>query len=212
MNNKKTSQSAPENGGLEPVSLLTDTTFLESLRRQMIKFATLQLSDAHLAEDAVQEALIGALKNVDSFSGHAALKGWVFGILKNKIADILRQKQRMVDASSLMHEDEENEDFSLLFDKKGFWQPEERPATWGNPEASMHEVQFWRVFEACLENLPGHQARVFMMREYIELDSREICATVGISVSNLNVMLHRARLRLRECLENRWFAKGEQAC
>src|SRR3546814_19317523 len=87
-------------------SLLADTEFLESLRRQMHKFATLQLSDAHLAEDAVQEALIGALKNANSFGGRAALKTWVFGILKNKIADVLRQKQRMVDASSLLHEDE----------------------------------------------------------------------------------------------------------
>ena len=64
----------------------------------------------------------------------------------------------------------------------------------------------------CLENLPGNQGRVFMMREFIELDSNEICATIGITVSNLNVMLHRARLRLRECMEDRWFVKGEQSC
>lgn len=196
----------------ENTSLLSDTEFLESLRRQMHKFATLQLSDSHLAEDAVQEALIGALKNAKSFAGRAALKTWVFAILKNKIADTLRQKQRMAEASSLMHDEEEEEDFSELFDKKGFWQADERPATWGNPEGAMHEGDFWRVFEACLENLPGHQARVFMMREFIELDSDEICSTVGITVSNLNVMLHRSRIRLRECLENKWFTKGEQPC
>jgi len=196
----------------ENSSLLADTKFLESLRQQMLKFATLQLSDAHLAEDAVQEALIGALKNAKSFGGRAALKTWVFAILKNKIADILRQKQRLVNASSLMREGEEDEDFSALFDSKGFWQADERPATWANPEESLREGQFWRVFEACLENLPGNQARVFMMREFVELDSHEICATVGITVSNLNVMLHRARLRLRECLENQWFVEGEQPC
>jgi RNA polymerase sigma-70 factor (TIGR02943 family) len=197
---------------LEYTSLLSDTEFLEALRRQMLKFATLQLSDPHLAEDAVQEALIGALRNAKSFGGRAALKTWVFAILKNKIADVLRQKQRLIDASSLMHEDEEDEDFSALFDKKGFWQTDERPVAWGNPEESFREGQFWRVFEACLENLPGKQARVFMMREFVELDSHEICATVGITVSNLNVMLHRARIRLRECLENRWFLEGEQSC
>lgn len=197
---------------LENTSLLSDTLFLESLRRQMFKFATLQLSDAHLAEDAVQEALIGALKNATSFGGRAALKTWVFAILKNKIADVLRQKQRLINASSLMREGEEDEDFSELFDKKGFWQPDERPVAWANPEESLREGQFWRVFEVCLENLPGNQARVFMMREFIELDSHEICATVGITVSNLNVMLHRARIRLRECLEDRWFAEGEKPC
>jgi RNA polymerase sigma-70 factor (TIGR02943 family) len=196
----------------ENASLLSDTDFLERLRRQMLKFATLQLSDAHLAEDAVQEALIGALKNAKAFGGRAALKTWVFAILKNKIADVLRQKQRLTDASSLLHEDEEDEDFSALFDKKGFWRADERPVAWGNPEESLREGQFWRVFEACLANLPGNQARVFMMREFVELDSHEICATVGITVSNLNVMLHRARLRLRECLENHWFTEGEQPC
>lgn len=191
-------------------SVLTDTVFLNDLRRQMVKFATLQLSNSHLAEDAVQEALIGALKNARSFAGRAALKTWVFAILKNKIADVLRQKQRMVDASSLLREDEEKEDFSELFDQKGFWQADERPAAWGNPNDALHQSQFWKVFEICLERLPGNQARVFMMKEFVELDSHEICATVGISTTNLNVMLHRSRLRLRECLETNWFIKGER--
>lgn len=212
MNNTETLPSGIGAAEPEHLSLLSDTAFLESLRRQMIKFATLQLSDASLAEDAVQEALIGALKNAKSFGGRAALKTWVFAILKNKIADVLRQKQRLINASSLLREGEEDEDFSELFDKKGFWQPDQRPAAWANPEESLREGQFWRVFEACLENLPGNQARVFMMREFVELDSNEICVTVGITVSNLNVMLHRARIRLRECLEDHWFVKGEKSC
>lgn len=192
-------------------SVLSDTAFLNALRRQMVKFATLQLSNSHAAEDAVQEALMGALKNAKSFAGRAALKTWVFAILKNKIADVLRQKQRMVDASSLLREDEEGEDFSELFDQKGFWQADEKPATWGNPQDSLHQNQFWKVFEVCLEALPGNQARVFMMKEFVELDANEICNTVGITTTNLNVMLHRSRLRLRKCLENNWFIKGERA-
>ncbi|MES2295485.1 MAG: RNA polymerase factor sigma-70 [Pseudomonadota bacterium] len=203
-------EPADPRAGPATASPLTDTEFLTNLRRQMLKFATLQLSDSHLAEDTVQEAMIGALKNAGSFGGRAVLKTWVFAILKNKIADVLRQKQRTVNASSLLREDEEEEDFAALFNARGFWQADERPAAWANPEESLRQGQFWRVFETCLENLPGNQARVFMMREFIELDSHEICATVGITVSNLNVMLHRTRLRLRECLENRWFVKGEQ--
>lgn len=197
---------------LPDTSILSDTAFLNDLRRQMLKFATLQLSNSHLAEDAVQEALVGALKNAKSFTGRAALKTWVFAILKNKIADVLRQKQRLVDASSLLRENEEEEDLSELFDQTGHWLKDERPATWGNPQDSLRQSQFWKVFELCLEKLPGHQARVFMMKEFVELDAPEICASVGISTSNLNVMLHRSRLRLRECLENNWFVKGERAC
>lgn len=202
-----------EGMGLDAVdsSILSDTAFLNDLRRQMVKFATLQLSNSHAAEDAVQEALIGALKNAKSFAGRAALKTWVFAILRNKIADVLRQKQRMVEASSLLREDDEGEDLSELFDQKGFWQADEKPATWGNPQSALHQNQFWKVFEACLEGLPGNQARVFMMKEFVELDAAEICTVVGITATNLNVMLHRSRLRLRECLENTWFLKGEQA-
>lgn len=205
-----TTATDPKSPDLPETSVLSDTAFLNDLRRQMVKFATLQLSNSHLAEDAVQEALMGALKNAKSFGGRAALKTWVFAILKNKIADVLRQKHRMVDASSLLRESEENEEFSELFDQRGHWQKDERPANWGNPQDSLRQNQFWKVFEVCLDGLPGHQARVFMMKEFVELDSHEICSAVGITTSNLNVMLHRSRLRLRECLENRWFMKEER--
>lgn len=190
-------------------SLLTDTVFLEDIRRQMIKFATLQLSDAHQAEDAVQEALIGAMKNAASFGGRAAFKTWMFAILKNKIADILRYRQRTVNVGSLGSGDDD-EDMSELFDNKGYWQVEERPVAWGNPEATLRESHFWRVFEACLEGLPPKQARVFMMREFIELEADEICAAVELTTSNLHVLLHRSRLRLRECIENKWYLEGEK--
>lgn len=189
-----------------------DPELLKSLRSQMLKFAHLQLGADPSAEDAVQEALIGALKNAAAFRGHAALKTWVFAILKNKIADVLRQKKRLGEASALMQDREEHEDLDELFNAKGFWEPDERPAAWGNPQETLHQSQFWKVFEICLEALPGQQARVFMMREYIGLESDEICATVGISTSNLNVIMHRARLRLRECLENSWHAKKGQPC
>ncbi|MEX2352656.1 MAG: RNA polymerase factor sigma-70 [Gammaproteobacteria bacterium] len=193
-------------------SILSDTEFLNALRKQMLKFAVLQLSDEGLAEDAVQEALIGAMKNARSFAGKSALKTWVFAILKNKIADVLRKHQRLVTESSLLREEEENSEIPDLFNQKGFWRVDERPASWGNPQQSLDDRQFWQVFEVCLDGLPGSQARVFMMREFIELDSNEICTAVGVSTTNLNVMLHRARLRLRECLENGWFKEGEQPC
>ena len=192
--------------------VMTDPELLKSLRGQMLKFAVLQLGDHPSAEDAVQEALIGAMKNVAAFRGRAALKTWVFAILKNKIADALRQKKRLGEASALMQEREEQEDMDELFNARGFWEPDERPAAWGNPQETLHQAQFWKIFEICLEALPGQQARVFMMREYIGLESDEICSTVGISTSNLNVIMHRARLRLRECLENSWYFKKGQPC
>ena len=193
---------------------LADPVFLEDLRRQMLRFATLQLNDQHLAEDAVQDALIGALKNARSFRGTAALKTWVFAILKNKIADTLRQRQRLVYASNLLttEEDEEDTNTPSLFETRGAWRNEERPQDWGDPESAFGKAEFWKVFTTCLDGLPPRQARVLMMREFVELEADEICATVGITVTNLHVTLHRARLRLRACLENHWFAGGAQSC
>lgn len=184
-----------------------EPAFLAELRLQMVRFANLQLSDPQLAEDAVQEALMGALKNARSFGGHSALKTWVFAILKNKIADVLRQRSRVIEVSRLVRNDEDEENLSRLFDQGGFWNAETRPAAWGQPEAVVQDSHFWRVFEACLDHLPPAQARVFMMREFIELDASEICASLNISTSNLHVLLHRARLRLRECLEKNWFVE-----
>lgn len=198
----KTSQPGHE-------KLMDDPVFLDGLRRQMVKFASLHLSDSHLAEDAVQEALIGAMKNAQNFAGRSAFKTWVFAILKNKIADTLRQRQRLVEAGQLLHAEEEGEDCQGLFDHKGFWQPDERPQEWAHPETAIRNAEFWRIFEACLDHLPGQQGRVFMMREFIGLETSEICSALDLTVSNVNVMLHRARLRLRGCLENRWFLEGE---
>lgn len=208
----KTTDSSARSPPSGDEAIAIDPNELGAIREQMVKFATLQLGDRQLAEDAVQEALLGALKNASSFTGKAALKTWVFAILKHKITDILRHKHRHVQAQQLMGDADEEADFTELFNARGMWESDERPATWGNPYESLHEKQFWTVFETCLEGLPGQQGRVFMMREYVGLDAVEICSAVGITSTNLNVMLHRARLRLRECLENRWFAKGGPSC
>jgi RNA polymerase sigma-70 factor (TIGR02943 family) len=196
-----------------PETSLNDGTFIEDLRSQMVKFANMQLGDIHLAEDTVQEALAGALTNADHFAGRSALKTWVFAILKNKIADALRHKKRLVNVSSLIGDDDENDDFAEhLFNQRRHWQLDERPTSWGDPEASFRQQQFWIVFEACLDGLPDKQARVFMMREFIELDTDEICEATGITTSNLFVLLHRARLRLQVCLGNKWYSNGERSC
>lgn len=185
---------------------LKDEVYLKTLQTQMLKFAEIQLNDHQLAEDAVQEALIGAMKNAKSFSGKSAFKTWVFAILKNKIADILRKRHRTVEVTNLAgNSADEDEDFSNLFDEKGHWANGMEPKHWGDPEQSLNNDKFWIVLEACLENLPERQAKVFMMREYLGLSSDEICENETLSVSNLHVILYRARMRLQKCLEMRWF-------
>jgi RNA polymerase sigma-70 factor (ECF subfamily) len=183
---------------------LDDPQFVTDLRRRMLRFATLQRSDASLAEDAVQEAFVGALRGSGKFAGRAAYRSWVFAILRNKNADQLRAQMRYA-AQSAVDEPETDPVVDGMFEADGHWTADAAPSAWGDPHSALQDAQFWRIFEACLDHLPGQQARLFMMREFVELDSHEICSAAGVTTSNLNVSLHRARLRLRSCLEEHWF-------
>ena len=190
-----------------------DATFLAEVRRDMMRFASLQLRDHHLAEDVVQEAMAAALGGEKSFAGRSAVKTWVFAILRNKIVDAIRQKARSVNFSALLPDEEElDQAFEAMFNPNAHWLPQERPAEWGNPEAALHQEQFWAVFDVCLNHLPENTARVFMMRELLEFDTAEICRELNLSTSNCHVILHRARNGLRRCLEGSWFIAGESPC
>lgn len=172
---------------------------LERLRPQLLKFALLQLRNTAWAEDAVSDTLLVALEKPQSFSGRSQLKTWLIGILKHKLVDQIRRQTRELSTTS--DDDEPLED--LLFHQDGHWR--EAPQDWSQPESSLQQVEFFRVLEACVDKLPGQQGRLFMMREWLELDTEEICKALSISPTNLWVMLHRARLRLRACLEQHWF-------
>ena len=192
---------------------MIDDTTLVDIRRDMIKFAHLQLRDATLAEDVVQEALAAALSGAREFAGRSALKTWVFAILRHKIVDQIRLQSRTTNISSLSQEEESlDQTFETLFKSNAHWSPEARPTDWGNPEESLRQQRFWDVFDACLKHLPENTARVFMMREFLEFETGEVCQALSITTSNCNVILHRARNGLRRCLEKNWFTAGEQPC
>jgi len=178
----------------------------------MLHFARLQLGNDAEAEDAVQDALVGAIKNARSFRGQAALKTWIIAILKNKIADMLRQRQRHPAIAEAVERDDDGGGYPAAFNHRGFWRGVSRPRRWGDPEAALHSSQFLATFDACLGCLPARQGRVFMMREIIELSPAEICAETGLSTANVHVILHRARLGLRACLERNWFGSGADPC
>lgn len=183
---------------------------LTTLRPDLLRFACLQLRDDALAEDVVQETLIAAMNGLADFAGRAALKTWVFSILKNKLVDALRTRDRTVNVSALAgEEDSFDQVFDTLFKANGHWSPTNKPGAWGDPHDAMEQQQFWIVFDACLNHLPANTGRVFMMREFLDLDIDEICGDLGISNSNCYVILHRARHQLRGCLEKTWFGQGE---
>jgi len=174
---------------------------VQALRPQLIRFARSQLRNEAWAEDAVSDTLLAALEKPLSFAGGSQLKTWLVGILKHKVVDQLRRHAR--EATVLSSDDSEDVD-ELMFAADGHWR--EMPQAWGDPEQQFRQQQFFQVLEACVEHLPPAQGRVFMMREWLELDTAEICKELAITSTNLWVLLHRARLRLRDCLQQDWFA------
>jgi RNA polymerase sigma-70 factor, ECF subfamily len=172
------------------------------LRPTLLRFAKLQLRNEAAAEDAVQETLLAAVTSGEGFAGRAALRTWLMAILRNKIVDHIRRHAREPSIQAISDEGEDT-DFDALFAADGHWA--EAPADWGDPQKSLENKRFHDVFEACMALLPEKIARVFMMREFLGLETDEICKELSISTSNCWVVLYRARMRLRECLQINWF-------
>jgi RNA polymerase sigma-70 factor (ECF subfamily) len=171
---------------------------VEGERTYLLRYASLQLRDAHAAEDAVQETLLAALAGENSFAGRSNLRTWLTGILKHKIIDALRKSSREAPAAS---EDE----FDALFDERGHWI--EMPGAWADPDASFDQKRFFAALELCLARLPEKTAQTFMMREHMGLETDEICKELAITPTHCWVLLYRARMALRECLNKEWFGK-----
>lgn len=188
---------------MSTIHVIAPETLLEH-RSYLVRYAILQLRDPHLAEDAVQETLVAAIESKDRFSAQSSLRTWLVGILKHKILDIQRKLARELQLNVEEGVDENNL-VDSLFESNGHWSSP--PQTWTNPEKSMENAHFWETFEQCNQRMPVNTARVFMMREVMNMSTEEICQELAISTANCWVLLHRARLALRECLDLHWFGK-----
>ena len=177
---------------------------LVAQRSYLMRFARLQLRNDAWAEDAVSETILAALAKPLAFEARSQLKTWLVGILKHKIIDSMRQRQREVTLDSGSEDDNADPLEHIAFKTDGHFA--EKPADWGNPEQDLKSRQFMAVMDACTQKLPPVQGRLFLMREWLEMSSEEICKELALTPTNLYVQLHRARLRLRECLELHWFA------
>lgn len=176
---------------------------LESHRKYLLRYALFQLRDPSLAEDAVQDTLIAALTQRDSFEGRSQLRTWLTSILKHKVIDLVRKRSRGLPADA-MQLGEEDDAAASSFNAKGRWI--DPPADWGLPDAAFESKQFWRVYQKCCQRMPERHALIFSMREVMDLSTEEICKKLEISRSNLHVILYRARLSLRSCMTKNWFA------
>jgi RNA polymerase sigma-70 factor (ECF subfamily) len=169
----------------------------------LYRFALVRLRDTHLAEDAVQETLLAALKNTSGFSGKSSARTWLTGILKHKIIDLIRRTQK----EQPLYDDDPSEEITEagmdeFFDDTGHWA--EKPSSLGDPARLMEQQQFWHILQSCLDRLPKKLARLFMLREIEEEDNETICKELEITATNAWVMLYRSRMGLRKCVEMHW--------
>ena len=167
----------------------------------LFRYAMARLRDTAAAEDVVQETFLAALKAQATFSGRSAEKTWLVGILKNKIVDYIRK-----DSREPAYEDADRVEGSIddFFDTKGRWKA--GPSEWKvNPRKAFEQKEFWHVLQRCLEGLQDRHRTVFLLREMDGVSGEEICKSLGISSTNLWVMMYRAREKLQGCLQENWF-------
>jgi RNA polymerase sigma-70 factor (ECF subfamily) len=184
--------------------LLNPASWLDRYGDYLFRYALSRLRNADSAEEVVQETLVAGLRHRDQYQGKGSEKAWLVAILKRKVIDHVRKRNRR---GEIKDTDAETDLGETLFDHKGHWR--EDPRLFGpHPEAALENREFWEIFRDCLSKLPQRQADVFALREMDGRSSDEICKEMGLTSSNLWVLLYRARLGLSRCLKAHWQAVG----
>jgi RNA polymerase sigma-70 factor (ECF subfamily) len=169
----------------------------------LFRDAMVRLGDRAAASDAVQEALLAALRGVreGKFDRRVEFRHWLRAILRNKAIDQVRRRvrERPFDTS-----DPEGIGETLLYKLTGL--PTTSPENWAfDLETAFEREEFWGAFEACMSGLNDIQRSVFTMKVIDGVSTEEVCKICGITATNMGVLLHRGRQALRRCLESKWF-------
>ena len=175
----------------------------------LYRYAYLRVRNSSVAEDIVQETLLAAWRGRDRFTGNSSERTWLVGILKHKLADHWRREKREGDEPQNA-DDAQDDLLTRIFDAHANDHWRNHPSPWRDPDTALENQDFWRIFTDCVATLPSAHAQAFALCEIDGLTGEETCKVMEIAPTNLWVMLHRARLRLRQCLENRWFGGARQ--
>ncbi len=183
------------------MSLSDPSTWIDSHGDRLFRYALSRVRDESAAEDLIQDTFLTALKSRDKFKGDSSELTWMTGILRNKIFEHYRKQSKEVPLAV----DEGDDRESGLFDGR-HWSPAEAPKEW--PAAKAESAEFSAVLRSCLDALTAPVARAFVLREMEGLPARETAEALGVAPGHLAVLLYRARMRLRRCLEKNHFAPG----
>jgi len=179
---------------------LNPETWVDQYGDYLYHFALSRLRNSTDAQNAVQEAFLAALKSKEKFQGKSSERTWFIGILKHKIIDIMRKNYREQPITNIA---KENETIDQFFDHTNHMK--KKPGNWHlNPKEILEKKEFWKVFHRCQEKLSQTARDAFTLKEIEKVDGKEICKILNITPANFWVLLHRARLQLRQCLEINW--------
>jgi len=185
---------------------LDPETWVDRYGDYLYRFAVSHIEDRSVAEDLVQETFLAALRGRKKFRGRSTVKTWLSAILKHKIVDYLRKKYREQVTTDT---DTITETVDGFFHKNGSWKI--RPGEWNlDPSKIYEQREFMDTLFKCLAELPDRQSKAFMLREMEGYSTKEICNALEVSPTNSWVMLYRARMFLRRCLELFWFNKTKE--
>ena len=183
--------------------------------RAMIRVAMAHVPTRAAAEEAVQETWIAVLRGIDGFEGRASLKTWIFRILTNVSMRAGARERRSVPFSALAQTENTGEpsvdpDRFLPADHElfpGHWAI--MPARWPTPEEGLLAGETREVIATAIAGLPVAQRTVIALRDVEGWSSEEVCEALEISAGNQRILLHRARSRVRNAIEDYYGAVDE---
>ena len=175
----------------------------------LYSYAVTRISDEEQARDLVQETFLAALERVDKFEGRSSEGTWLMAILKNKVIDVYRRNAAgLRKRTETLKAEEEQQDFFDPLD--GHWNAAYRPGDLGvDHQDPLVQKELGRALQACLGKLPALWLSVFTMKHVDDDPSEIICRELKLTPSNFWVIIHRAKLNLRACLQKNWLQEYE---
>ena len=181
--------------------------WIELYADYLFKYAVIRVHKKELAEDLVQDTFVSAIRSIKSFQHKSTERTWLTSILKNKILDHYKKRSTQRELNISENELEPSGHFKTEGIQKGRWNKDVRPENWDTDhETPVEKMEFYTTLTNCIGGLPDQWATVFSLKNLEDLSAGEICKEVGISSSNYWVIMHRAKLMLRECMGKNWFS------
>ncbi len=189
-------------------NILNPEKWVDNYADYLYTFAISRVNDEDEARDLVQDTFLSALKARNGFKGEASEKTWLVSILKRKVIDLYR-KNAVRKEQSFEKSDQYKVAYGHYFTEEGFmpgeWQKQNTPKEWKiNENSTIEKHEFKKILGQCLSKLPKMWASVFSLKHIDEESASTICKELEISSSNYWVIIHRAKLQMRECLEKNW--------